>query len=273
MDDRTLSEHTAVSRLAEGRYRGEATEAGGIIGGLLNGGFLLQMTANALVDTVGAPHPVTITGHFLRAVRPGTVTIDTEVLRAGRHATARAAVRNGSGEVVLAVTGTFTDLASAEGRTQRFTEPPPLPEPDDCFSWPPAGGRRPDSDAVSVMDRFQHRLDKRSFGWLRGEPQDQPIVQAWARPAVGAWDPLDLLTLCDVYPPPLLTTSTDFTWIPTLELTLQLRSVPRDDEWVGGRFETREVTGGYLEEDGLLLAEDGRLVAISRQLALVPHGA
>jgi acyl-CoA thioesterase len=38
--------------------------------------------------------------------------------------------------------------------------------------------------------------------------------------------------------------------------------------WHLARFTTGTVAGGYLEEDGELFDEDGRLVAMSRQLAL-----
>jgi acyl-CoA thioesterase len=41
--------------------------------------------------------------------------------------------------------------------------------------------------------------------------------------------------------------------------------------WLRCRFTTRFVTGGYLEEDGEVWDEAGRLVAQSRQLALLPR--
>ena len=43
------------------------------------------------------------------------------------------------------------------------------------------------------------------------------------------------------------------------------------DDPVACRFWTSSVTDGYLEEDGLIRAEDGRLLAVSRQLALAPR--
>jgi len=42
--------------------------------------------------------------------------------------------------------------------------------------------------------------------------------------------------------------------------------------WLACAFTTRFVTGGFLEEDGEVWDATGRLVAQSRQLALVPRG-
>ncbi len=266
-----LSDLTTVTHVGDGVYRADADGRAAIPGNRLNGGYLLELGARALQDACGNPHPVTVTGHFLNSASAGEVTIATEVLRRGRHTTGRATLSNDAGDVVLAVTGTYGDLDNPPGDSKQLAEPPPLPDVDACFEWP-VDGRPDDPDREpDVMSMFRHRLDRASFGWARGNPSGQPLVQAWARPASGGWDPLDLMTLVDVYPPPIFSTGIDFTWVPTLELTVQLRGLPEGDEWLACRFETRQLTGGYLEEDGEIRTADGRLIAISRQLALIPR--
>jgi acyl-CoA thioesterase len=53
-------------------------------------------------------------------------------------------------------------------------------------------------------------------------------------------------------------------------MTTQVRAAPADG-WLRCQFTTRFVSGGLLEEDGEIWDESGRLVALSRQLALVPR--
>ena len=60
--------------------------------------------------------------------------------------------------------------------------------------------------------------------------------------------------------------------VPTVDLTVHIRTpVPVDiptDEPVLVVFRTREVTGGFLEEDGEIWSRDGRLLALARQLGV-----
>jgi hypothetical protein len=60
-------------------------------------------------------------------------------------------------------------------------------------------------------------------------------------------------------------------WVPTLELTAHVRARPAPGR-IAAEVRTRFVTGGLLEVDGVYWDSTGRLVAQSRQLALVPRG-
>lgn len=57
-------------------------------------------------------------------------------------------------------------------------------------------------------------------------------------------------------------------WVPSVNWTVQFRSHPARGH-LRFRFNTSSVVGGFLEEDGALWDCEGKLVALSRQLAMV----
>jgi acyl-CoA thioesterase len=79
-----------------------------------------------------------------------------------------------------------------------------------------------------------------------------------------------VLLVADAFPPAVFNANLPLAWTPTVEMTTHVRSAPQT-EWLRCRFTTRFVTGGFFEEDGEVWDADGRLVALSRQLALVPR--
>jgi acyl-CoA thioesterase len=79
------------------------------------------------------------------------------------------------------------------------------------------------------------------------------------------------LLVADAFPPTIFNADLPVAWTPTLEMTTHIRSEP-EPGWLRCRFSTRFITGGMLEEDGELWDDSGRLVAQSRQLALLPRG-
>jgi acyl-CoA thioesterase len=58
--------------------------------------------------------------------------------------------------------------------------------------------------------------------------------------------------------------------VPTVDLTVHIRAaLPLPGDFVLAVFRTREVSGGFLEEDGEIWSRDGRLLAHSRQLGVM----
>jgi acyl-CoA thioesterase len=83
-------------------------------------------------------------------------------------------------------------------------------------------------------------------------------------------DTLSLLVAVDAFPPTVFFANLPIAWVPTLELTTHVRARPAPG-WLACSFATRFITGGFLEEDGEVWDATGRLVAQSRQLALLPR--
>lgn len=231
--------------------------------GAAHGGVLFALVVNGMQRVAPHPHLLTATAHYLRPTPAGPVDLATQVVRDGRaHATVEATLAQHDRPCVrvIAVFGTLpaepacTDLA-----------PPPLPAPDECIPMTARaqGGFLP-SDYPSDLDI---RLDPR-VGWLRGERSGRPEVAGWGRLSDGRpHDLVSLALMADAFPPPIFDVMPT-SYVPTLELTVHMRGLP-SGQWVRGRFDTKAVNRPYVEEDGVLFDERGRLVAMSRQLAVV----
>jgi len=262
-----LAGDSAVRRTGEGTWEG-AVEQGWDIAGNANGGYLLTIAARALAEAAGRPDPTTITAHFLAPGHPGPVRVDAGVVKAGRRfATATGLLRDDD-RPLLAVLGSFTELSGAEQGPERVDgHPPDLPPPEAC-----AAVRATDSFPPPFMGRVDLRLHPDDAGFATGAPSGEPLVRGWFR--LGDDEPLDtigLLLAADAFPPTIFNARLPVAWTPTLELTVHVRARPSPG-WLRCAFHTRYVSAGFLEEDGEVWDATGRLVAQSRQLALVPRG-
>ena len=79
-------------------------------------------------------------------------------------------------------------------------------------------------------------------------------------------DVISLLMFADAFPPPIFTVFGPVGWVPTLELTVQVRAHPAPGP-LQVRLLSRHMSRGILEEDGEYWDSTGQLVAISRQTA------
>lgn len=254
---------TRVERVAPGTYTAEVTDRWHALAGP-NGGYLLAIALRALGAEMPLPDPLVVSAYYLRPTRVGTASLDTEVVRSGRRtATGQVALRQDDRET-LRVLATYGDLAQANGRTALANRPPDLPPPQECVDPMGGGGALP---GVSIVDRFDYRCAQVP-GWLRGEPGRQAEMAFWMRLKDGREpDLVSLALLVDAAPPVVLDLGEAGST--TLELTAHLRARPAPG-WLACRVSTRHVQGGLHEEDFEVWDSAGRLVAQSRQLALLP---
>lgn len=274
MSESRFARDTAVTPLDDGRYRGTVDEGWAVIHGAApNGGYLMAMAARAMRHPLtDHPDPVSMTTHFLRPPEVGDVDIEVEVVRRGRrHATVSAAMRQ-DGRDILRSLAAFGDLSTADGPTRVDRTPPAFPPPQECVPFSEEQERRAGHGgfpAPPIASRFDHRIPEELLGWTRGEPKGQGEMGGHLQWRDGApMDVLGLLVVADCYPPAVFATGLgDLGWVPTIELTVQIRKRPSPG-WLTGHFRTEVITGGYLEEDGEVWDADGDLVVLSRQLAL-----
>ena len=138
--DGTFTAATAVTRTGAGTWRG-TVQPGWDIAGNANGGYLLAMTARALVEATGRPDPVTVTAHFLSPGRPGPVAIAADVHKTGRRFVDVSAVVQADGTAPPDRTRLVRRPRHATWTTCSSTaHPPNSPPPDACV---PAGGTGP----------------------------------------------------------------------------------------------------------------------------------
>ncbi|MCW2856998.1 MAG: thioesterase family protein [Marmoricola sp.] len=277
---------TAITARGDGIH--DAVLAPGwVVGGGVNGGYLLAIIGNAVRDQLAAEvpdrghvDPFALTAHFLSASTPGPAYVETRVLRSGSRFSTVAAtlVQDVDGTAVprIASHATFGDLdrardpasdaaAAALGLALPPPELPPLAECVESRDAPEEVRKM-----APLLQRFGTLFDPSTAGWAIGKPSRQGVLQGWFRLADDRpLDPIALLLVVDALPP----TTFDLGmpgWAPTLELTAHVRARPAPG-WAIVRHRTRTMAGGLFEEDCEVWDSTGLLVAQARQLALQPR--
>lgn len=231
--------------------------------GVPNGGLVLAILARAMADTAQRPSLLTVTGQYLRRTRPGPATVVTQLLR-NRRLTMTQARLEQDGVVAVHASAVFADRADLSGASYIDMTPPDLPDPDDCLSvddLPDTGANWP-----PIFYRLEHRLPADHVGFATGSPSGRAVVAGWCRPWIGTADEAVVPFLLDALFPSIFNIGM-LGFVPTVELTVQLRRPPGDG-WLRHRFATRAIGGGIMDEDGELWTADGHLIALSRQTAL-----
>ena len=240
----------------DGRWDGQAST---------NGGFLLALVTRAIGAVLPFPDPVVVSGFFLRPGTPGPAEIRTEVVQAGRTTGFGQASLYRDGKQVLRATAAYTDLDAAAARDSRSYaggQPPDQPPPAECQVL-----RRVIVPPITLVDRIEYRVAELPSCVTRTPPSGNPVYEGWMRFADGREpDLLSLPMFVDAVAPAGL--ELGLRRMTTVELTVHLRARPAPG-WLAFRTLTRYLEGGYFEEDAEIWDSAGRLVAQSRQLALV----
>ncbi|MGW3400033.1 thioesterase family protein [Streptomyces zhihengii] len=270
--DSEFDRDTAVTRREPGVYDAELS-AGWTIIHAVNGGYLLAMLGRALGDALPHPDPFSVSAHYLTASRPGPAVIRTEVVRTGRTlSTGQASLlqfeEDGTEVERIRVLATYGDLDALPDEVRTTAKPPAIAPIEHCFG--PSDGPAPIPGSSAITERLDIRLDPATVGWAIGAPSGKGEMRGWFGLADGRdADPLSLLLTVDALPP----TSFELGltgWTPTVELTTHVRCRPAPGP-LRVAITTRNLAGGFLEEDAEVWDSADRLVAQSRQLAKAPR--
>jgi acyl-CoA thioesterase len=258
----SFARDTAVRLVEPGVYKGSVSRDWWIARGP-NGGFLAAIIVRALTATVDdeARAPRALTIHFTAAPREGAVRIATQIQRVGRSLTTVTARMEQDRRLIALVLGAFS--IERDGAIEFDDTPAPdVAGPEEAV----VVERRSDLPPFSAQWDMRAAIGGRPFagagdavagGWIR--PHDpQPVDAALVAQLTDAWFPAVFRRLEAPNP------------VPTVDLTIHFREhLPLPADWVLCRFTSRLARHGFVEEDGELWSRDGRLIAQSRQLALL----
>lgn len=284
-----FDEATAVRRTGDGRYlthpdqRFALVAPGGTTPPAVHGGVLIATVLRAVLDCSPLPHPVATSAHFLRVAKLAPADIHVTWLRAGRTAATARATLVQDDEAVLETTVTTGTVPVSAPRAAKpgpapgpaeltWTEaPPPLQPPEQCVElgqW--AGPAGPDGTG-GFAARIRMLFDPAVVGWRHGAPSGVPHMRGYfGLSEERDPDALTLAVAVDGLPPVVFGLGATG-WAPTVELTMHMRMVPAPGLLrVAAR--SRQVSGGWFDEEAEVWDAAGNLVAQSRQIARVGRG-
>jgi acyl-CoA thioesterase len=254
---------TAINEVDPGVFEGNVNRDWWIVFGP-NGGFIAAMIVKAMAAAVDdhQRRPRSLTIHYTAAPAEGRVRIATTVERAGRSLTTVSVRMEQDGRLIALALGAFSRDRLPE---IEFDEAPPpgVPAPDDV----PLIEARPDVPPFTRQWEVRPAVGPPPFsgadgptvsgGWIR-LAEDHPIDAALVAQLTDAWLPAVFVRLTEPNP------------VPTIDLTIHFRAdLPLPADYVLVVFQSQLAQGGYVEEDGSIWSRDGRLIAQSRQLALL----
>jgi acyl-coenzyme A thioesterase PaaI-like protein len=260
----------AVTAVGDGSQEYAADlRPGWVVGGGINGGYLLAVLANAVRRSSAHPDPLTVSAYYLAASTAGPATVRPRLLREGGTTSTFAVDLVQDGSPRITALATYGDLGGLPDDVETTATEPDLPPREECWGLdlaPPEFR----ASAPPLLSRFDLRFDPATAGWALGRPSGRPLIQGWFRLHDDREpDPLSLLLAVDAMPPVTFELGR-MGWAPTLELTVHVRARPAPG-WLKLRHETRNLAGGMFEEDCEVWDAAGRLVAQSRQLARQPR--
>ncbi len=252
---------TAVEAIGGGAYRG-SIDPGWFAPPGPNGGFIAALILRAIRAEVsdGDRLPRSLTLHYLRPPGAGDVEIDVSIERSGRSATTCSATMSQDGDATaLALCVLSVDM---EAVLDWEPDPPQAPRPADVPELELGEGAPP------IFERLETRP---IFGPLPFSSGEEALSGGWLKlRGDGELSPELIALYADAWWPAAFSRLDRLAAAPTLELTIHFRARPRPDErYALVRFVSEASIDGLFDEGGEVWSEGGRLLAQSRQLALL----
>ncbi|ABW66106.1 thioesterase family protein [Desulfosudis oleivorans] len=226
-----------------------------------DGGYLMALMANGVLQHAEKQWITIFTANFVSRCVPGPVSLAVDLLGTSSRFERWQASLEQEGDTKVFALCTLTDNAVEDPETRYEADPPVLASRQDCLEFPAVPG-------YTIFEQMDVRLDPACTGWLTsGALTDRSEQKGWIRfKDDRPFDMLSLLLAADAFPPPVLASHGMTAWVPTLEMSVNIRQKP-SSPWLRCVFRSRFIHNGIVEEDGQVWDENDRLVAVSRQVS------
>ncbi|MEP5764646.1 MAG: thioesterase family protein [Halieaceae bacterium] len=251
---------TAVTKIADQLWQAELVH-GWRIGEVPNGGYVLAIAGRVLSEALSHSDPLTVNILYTAPTALGPIECELETLRVGGSTTHATLSMRQEGELKAFVTACYTDMDKLKGESWCSVERPAIASIEDI----PATGVH----GIELRESVDQHYASGGEVFKRGEPDGSGCFSGWLRLHDGAdTDVIALLLFADCMAPPVFTVYGALQWVPTMDLSVQVRARPAPGP-VQVRFRSRYMSHGIVEEDGELWDSNGELVALSRQTSKV----
>lgn len=235
------------------------------INGNPNGGYLMAVLLSSMMAHSDKKRAAIVTANFIARTGAGETFVDVEKISQGNHFNRLQARMFQQGKEKIRAWGTFAEEGDCPGEKRYEGKEPEIAPIENCLPIPEFG-------PYTLYRNMDVRLDPSCAGWFQGQLSDISEHKGWIRfkddrPA----DVLSLALMADSFPPPVFTTQGPVAWVPTIEFSVNIRSIPVT-RWLKACFRSKYITCGLVEEDGELWDENGELVLLSRQIAQFRKG-
>lgn len=233
--------------------------------GIPHGGYLMGLSASAALHAVALPDVLSISTHFLRRAQHGPMRLTVTTEGESRRFTSVGVRAHQDERLVTSSLVLLGDRSQFHGPrwSSRIA-------PSDIALGPEAGDPDLPFPPPDIAKQLRLRLAVDDTGFAVGKPTGRASITARMEVPGDVDAQLAAIVGADITPPAVWNALGPTGWVPTVEMSAQLRARPAPGPlWV--RAETTEVADGFLDEAAEVYDDTGRLVLLSTQHARVPN--
>lgn len=251
-----FADDTSLEQIGDHRWKAQL-QKGWRIGRVPNGGYVLALLGRAISQSLNDADPLSINAFYLEPTTLGEADIQVEILRMGKGTQFATARMYQEGSLKVIANAAYTNLANLKGPTNTVMTMPDVPAFDKVDV--------PAHNILEIHKTIDTRIVKGREFFDTQKPTGTGEFIAYMQYVDGAdIKPIDLLMFGDMMPPPSFTLVPNVGWVPTVEMTVQLRGAPAPGP-ILCHARSHTLIRGVTEQDCEIWDSKGDLVAVGRQ--------